>query len=412
MIPRADRTQVMGIVNVTPDSFSDGGDHADTDSAVRHGLALLDQGADILDVGGESTRPGSTRPSEAEELARVVPVVAELSARGAIVSVDTMRASVAAASAEAGARIINDVSGGLADPGMHAAVAGTDLAYVVMHWRGHGDRMHERAHYTDVVAEVRDEVATQVDRALAAGIGPERLIIDPGIGFATTRVHDWELLRHVDEFAALGYPVLIGASRKRFLGDLLAHDGDPRPPKSRDAATAAVTAWIAQRHIWAVRTHEVRAQRDVIAVMHALTGEGEPFPTPEAGAAALMAVFPPGLDRITLTGIVATGYHGVFPHEKRDGQKFGVDVTLGLDLSDAASTDDLAATVDYGVVAQQVCEVIEGEPYDLIESLAQRIADTCLDHDRVEAVDVTVHKPQAPIAVPFTDTTVRITRTR
>lgn len=264
----------MGIVNVTPDSFSDGGDHATVEAAVAHGRRLLGEGADMLDVGGESTRPGIARTEESEELRRVVPVVEELVGHGAVVSVDTMRASVARACAAAGATIINDVSGGLADPEMFAAVAEAGTAYVVMHWRGHSTEMDRRSRYDDVVAEVRAEVAEQVERAVAAGIDREDIIIDPGIGFAKTREQDWELLRRVEEFDVLGRPVLIGVSRKRFLGDVLAADRGPRSPKERDFATAAVTGWMAERDIWAVRTHEVRAQRDAIAVVRALRGEG------------------------------------------------------------------------------------------------------------------------------------------
>ncbi|QGF25170.1 dihydropteroate synthase [Raineyella fluvialis] len=264
----------MGIVNVTPDSFSDGGDHSDTASAVRHGLALLAEGADMLDVGGESTRPGIERTPEAEELRRVVPVVEELAARGAIVSVDTMRASVARATAAAGATIINDVSGGLADPQMYAAVAESGCAYVVMHWRGHSTEMDRHTGYTDVVGQVRDEIAERVELALAAGIAADDIIVDPGIGFAKTREQDWELLRQVGVLSGLGYPVLIGVSRKRFLGEVLAETRLAHTPKDRDFATAAVTGWMAERGIWAVRTHEVRAQRDAIAVVQALRGEG------------------------------------------------------------------------------------------------------------------------------------------
>lgn len=273
-IPSAPRTQVMGIVNVTPDSFSDGGEHATVEAAVAHGERLLAEGADMVDVGGESTRPGIARTEEDEELRRVIPVVRELAGRGAIVSVDTMRASVAAAAAAAGARIINDVSGGLADPEMFSAVAEAGTAYVVMHWRGHSTEMDRHSHYDDVVAAVRDEVAERVERAVAAGIARDDIIVDPGIGFAKTREQDWELLRRVEDFCSLGRPVLIGVSRKRFLGDMLAAEQGPRTPKDRDFATAAVTGWMAERDIWAVRTHEVRAQRDAIAVVRALRGDG------------------------------------------------------------------------------------------------------------------------------------------
>lgn len=261
------RTLVMGIVNVTPDSFSDGGDHFDTDAAIAHGRLLLAQGADILDVGGESTRPGAERPDEAEELRRVVPVVRALAAEGAVVSVDTMRANVARAVAEAGAAIINDVAGGLADEAMLPTVAELGLPYICMHWRGHGAVMNAAAVYDDVVAEVVGELEERVEACLGAGIERDRLILDPGFGFSKDVDHNWELMRHLDQVERMGFPLLVGVSRKRFLGDLLAEGGTPRPPKERDAATAAITTLMAERGIWAVRTHEVRDQRDAVEVV-------------------------------------------------------------------------------------------------------------------------------------------------
>lgn len=262
-----DRTLVMGILNVTADSFSDGGEFLVREAAVEHGRTLAAQGADIVDVGGESTRPGAERVSEADELARVVPVVRELADAGIVVSVDTMRASVAAASVEAGARWINDVSGGLADPAMLATVADTGAGYIAMHWRAHSVEMNERAVYRAVVHEVCSELAERRDAALAAGISPDKLVLDPGIGFAKTAEHNWELLRHLDALAALGHPILLGVSRKRFLGALLADADGPRPPKGRDAATLALAVLAAERGLWGVRTHEVRAHRDAIAVI-------------------------------------------------------------------------------------------------------------------------------------------------
>ena len=272
-IPRAPRTQVMGILNVTPDSFSDGGDYFDTAAAIEHGQRLLDEGADMIDVGGESTRPGTERTSEAEEMRRVLPVVEALAERGACLSVDTMRASVAAAAAAGGAAIINDVSGGLADPEMVDAVAESGCAYIVMHWRGHSTVMGERTHYEDVITDVCRETGEQVERALAAGIAPDNIITDPGIGFATTAGQNWQLLRGIEAFRRLGYPVLIAVSRKRFLGTLLAREGWQTTPKQRDYATAAITAWMAERGLWAVRTHSVRAQREAIAVVEELRKE-------------------------------------------------------------------------------------------------------------------------------------------
>jgi len=265
---------VMGVVNVTPDSFSDGGLYADTASAVAHGRQLLADGADILDVGGESTRPGATRPLVEEELDRVVPVITALSADGATVSVDTMRHEVATASLAAGARIVNDVSGGLADPEILRVVAGTGAMYVAMHWRAHADHMTDFANYDDaggVVRAVRDELAQRVDAVLAAGIGADRLVLDPGLGFAKHGEHNWQLLVELEPIKALGYPLLVGASRKSFLGTLLAEaDGTPRPVDGREAATTALSVVLAGEGVWGLRVHDVRSTSDALRVLQAL----------------------------------------------------------------------------------------------------------------------------------------------
>jgi dihydropteroate synthase len=265
---------VMGVVNVTPDSFSDGGLYADTASAVAHGRQLLADGADILDVGGESTRPGATRPLVEEELDRVVPVITALSADGATVSVDTMRHEVARAALGAGARIVNDVSGGLADPEILRVVADAGATYIAMHWRAHSDRMAEHATYDGpggVVAAVRDELAQRVEAALAAGIPADRLVVDPGLGFAKRAEHNWQLLAHLDAIASLGYPLLVGASRKSFLGTVLAGpDGTARGVDARDAATTALTVVLAQAGVWGLRVHDVRSNRDALRVLDAL----------------------------------------------------------------------------------------------------------------------------------------------
>ncbi|MGC3995702.1 MAG: dihydropteroate synthase [Propionicimonas sp.] len=260
----------MGILNVTPDSFSDGGEYLDLDAAVAHGLALHAEGADIVDVGGESTRPGALRADPRTERDRVVPVVEQLTAAGVPVSVDTMRADVAMAAVAAGAGLVNDVSGGLADPDMLAAVAGADVDYVAMHWRGHSDRMVGLASYADVVAEVCSELSDRLDAALAAGIAKDRIILDPGLGFAKTAAHNWELLRRLDTLATLGRPLLVGASRKRFLGELLADEDGPRPVREREDAGVAITALVAAQHVWGVRTHTARPHRDAIAAAHRL----------------------------------------------------------------------------------------------------------------------------------------------
>ena len=268
------RCGVMGIVNVTPDSFSDGGLWLDPGLAVAHGVELVAQGADIVDVGGESTRPGAVRVTREEELRRVLPVVRGLTAQGVTVSVDTMRAAVAEAAVEAGARIINDVSGGRSDPDMVPVAARTGVPFVVMHWRGQSASMDDLATYGDVVGEVIDEVERQMDAVVSGGVDPAQVIVDPGLGFAKGREDDWALLARLDAWHRLGRPVLVAASRKRFLGTLLADraTGELRPARARDAATAAVSALAAAQGAWAVRVPEVPATADAVRVEAALRG--------------------------------------------------------------------------------------------------------------------------------------------
>jgi dihydropteroate synthase len=270
-LPAPDRCLVMGVVNVTPDSFSDGGQWLDPAAAVAHGLRLAAEGADIVDVGGESTRPGARRVDEAEELRRISPVIAELAAAGVVVSVDTMRAGVAEVALGAGARMVNDVSGGLADPRMPRLAAGAGVPYVVTHWRGYGRDMQERAVYDDVVREVGAELRRRVDEVIAAGVDPSAVIVDPGIGFAKLPAHNWTLLTSLAEISRLGgdrpFPVLVGASRKSFLGSLLhGTDGEPRPAAGRDGATVAVSALAAAAGAWCVRVHAVAANADAVRV--------------------------------------------------------------------------------------------------------------------------------------------------
>jgi len=259
---------LMGVVNVTPDSFSDGGRWATTDAAIAHGRDLLRDGADILDIGGESTRPGATRPLVEEELGRVVPVIRALADDGATVSVDTMRAEVATEALAAGASVVNDVSGGLADPRILDVVADSDATYVCMHWRAHSDRMTDFAVYDGpggVLAAVRDELGERVDAARAAGVPDARIVLDPGLGFAKRPEHNWTLLAGIPVLQSLGFRVLVGASRKSFLGTLLAGaDGAPRPVDDREDATTALTVLLAQQRVWALRVHDVRASRDAL----------------------------------------------------------------------------------------------------------------------------------------------------
>jgi dihydropteroate synthase len=266
----------MGVVNVTPDSFSDGGRWVEPERAIAHGRELVRQGADILDVGGESTRPGATRPLVAEELDRVIPVITALAADGAVVSVDTMRAEVADAALAAGAVLVNDVSGGLADPEILDVAAARGAAYAAMHWRAHADTMQGRADYVDVVAEVLKELGARVEAALLAGIDRHRLAIDPGLGFAKTAEHNWALLAGLAELHSLGLPVLVGSSRKSFLGSLLADDeGQKRPVLDREDATTALTTLAAAAGAWCVRVHEVRANVDAVKVVSRWAAGGE-----------------------------------------------------------------------------------------------------------------------------------------
>ncbi|WP_190112543.1 dihydropteroate synthase [Streptomyces cinnamoneus] len=272
-LPEWGRCAVMGVVNVTPDSFSDGGHWFDTALAVKRGLELVAAGADLVDVGGESTRPGASRVDEDEELRRVVPVVRELAGEGVVVSVDTMRASVAEAAVEAGAALVNDVSGGLADPAMVPVVAAAGVPFVVMHWRGFSADMNSRAVYgPDVTGEVLAELRQRVDAVVDGGIDPGRLVVDPGLGFAKNAEHDLALVAGLGRFRReLDLPLLVAASRKRFLGRVLAGpEGDPPPARERDAATAAVSTLAAREGAWAVRVHEVRASADAVRVVRAV----------------------------------------------------------------------------------------------------------------------------------------------
>jgi dihydropteroate synthase len=368
----------MGVLNVTPDSFSDGGRYLDTGQALGHAREMWARGADLIDVGGESTRPGAHRVDAGTELARVLPVIRTLAGEGVALSVDTTRAAVAAAALDAGAQVINDVSGGRADPDMARVVADAGVPWVLMHWRGHSQDMHALAKYEDVVADVRSELLSRVDEALAAGVAESAIVLDPGLGFAKNAEHDWALLRGLDSLLSLGFPVLVGASRKRFLGRLLSEkDGTPPPPgRGGCGCTRSGRRWT--RSPWPPRGGRVRRMSD----------------------------------RITLTGLRVFGRHGVFEHEKRDGQEFVVDVTVWLDLGPAAASDDLTKTLHYGELAELAAGIVAGEPYDLIESVAGKIADEVLRDERLRAVEVTVHKPSAPIPLAFDDVAVTVRRER
>jgi len=261
------RTLVMGILNVTPDSFADGGRHFTTEDALKRAKEMIEEGVDIIDIGGESTKPGSDRVSESEEETRVLPVLEQVIPLGTDVSVDTTRSAIAAKAIKLGAKYVNDVSGGLADKEMYALIAKhPKVQYVIMHWRGHSKNMQDLATYKDVVKEVKEELEERVNSALEAGVDPDQIIIDPGIGFSKSAEHNWELLKNLDRLSLLGYPILIGASRKRFLGELTGNTN----PDEREAATLAITAAMAKQGVWGVRTHSVRPHRDVIATISAL----------------------------------------------------------------------------------------------------------------------------------------------
>lgn len=248
--------KIMGILNVTPDSFADGGRHDTYEKAVARGLEMISEGVDIIDIGGESTRPGAERVSAEEEQARVIPVIEKLSQTGIPISIDTMRAQTADKAIEAGASIVNDVSGGLADTAMHETVAELGCPYILMHWRGHSADMNSKAIYKDVVEEVISEIEIQISKAIQSGIARNNLIIDPGLGFAKEAEHNWEILRRIDEFTDLGYPVLIGGSRKRFLGG--------QTPDEREAATIDLTSSLLAKRIWAVRVHSVAPHKKLV----------------------------------------------------------------------------------------------------------------------------------------------------
>ena len=386
-------TEVWGILNVTPDSFSDGGRYVDAGAAIAHALRMRAQGADVIDVGGESTRPGAQPITPEQERERILPVIRELVREGVRVSVDTVHASTARAAIDAGAEIVNDVTAGQHDPAMLATVAELGASIVLMHSRGI-DVLAD-TDYDDVFGEVASHLIERCDAAEAAGIHRDRIIIDPGFGFSKGADDNWSLLAQLNGLTGLFLPILVGTSRKRFLGELLPEGADA---SERDAATAATSLLAAQAGAAAVRVHDVASTVAALRVHERVAGSGREH-TDE----------PP---TIRIDGIRATGYHGVLPEEREQGQQFSVDVDLSGDFGRAALTDALVDTVNYASVAERVVEVIEGEPVQLIETLAARIAEACVAFPLVENAFVTVHKPQAPIGVPFGDVTVTVSRSR
>lgn len=405
MIGEAKRPLVMGVVNVTPDSFSDGGDFFDIDAAIARGLKLAAEGADIVDIGGESTRPGASLVTPAEELRRVLPVVEALHAAGVAVSIDTIRAATARAAVAAGASIINDVSGGLHDPEMRRVAADTDATFIAMHWRGIPDPAHRRSEYGDVVAEIREDLARLAEAALAAGVAPERLVLDPGLGFDKTADQGWQLLAGLPRLAELGYPILVGASRKRMIFETLTRAGHADVSMAdRDFATAIVSALSMGVDAWGVRVHAVAPTvkaLDIAAAWHRALPTQRRRTTRSASNPS---------DRIALTGLEVFAHHGVFDFERERGQRFLIDVELAVDLRAAADDDDLARTVHYGELAEAIVAAVERDPVDLIETVAERVAEVALGFAAVAEARVTVHKPEAPIDATFADVSVTIVR--
>lgn len=412
-------TEVMGVLNVTPDSFSDGGKYVDATVAVLRGAQLMAQGATLVDVGGESTRPGSTPVSAAAEIARVLPVVTAFVAQGIPVSVDTMHAATAEAVVAAGASYINDVSGGLHDPEMFAVAAAASQTggtkFIIGHWRGVPDVAHERSAYGDVVVEVRDALVALAAKAVAAGVDPSHIILDPGLGFDKTDAQCWELLARLPELQSAGYPVLVGASRKRMLGQVLGGLPDQATVHAaecdtheRDLATAVVSGFAARAGAWGVRVHDVAATVQALAVESALQVAAAPV---SASAVATQLPDTLGLeDRITLTGLEVFAHHGVFDFERENGQRFYIDAEVSVNLHTAAAGDELGHTVHYGELADAIVEAVRRDPVDLIETVAERIAAVALSFAGVREARITVHKPDAPIAHPFSDVSVSVVR--
>ncbi|WP_232225403.1 dihydropteroate synthase [Leucobacter salsicius] len=411
--------EVMGVLNVTPDSFSDGGKYVDVETAVRRGEELMTQGASFVDVGGESTRPGSEPVSEDEEAARVLPVIRALVARGIPVSIDTIHASTAEAAANAGAGFINDVSGGTHDPRMCDVAAAASKAhgtkFIIGHWRGIPDLGHHRSDYTDVVTEVRDALTALAAQAIRAGVDPAHVVIDPGLGFDKTDAQCWQLLTRLPDLAATGYPVLVGASRKRMLGEMLgglpgavtAHI-DACETHERDLATSVVSAFAARAGAWGVRVHDVAGTTQALAVEAAWSAASQP--TTGSGLPAASTAEVGNGDRITLTGLEVFAHHGVFDFEREQGQKFLIDAEISVNLHAAAAGDALGQTVHYGELADAIVDAVKRDPVDLIETVAERVAAVALGFPSVREARITVSKPDAPIEHPFENVSVTVVR--
>jgi len=395
---------IIGVLNVTPDSFSDGGRYLSADDAIAHAHEMFAQGASIVDIGGESTRPGAAPVPLSVEQDRVMPVIRALAGAGLRTSIDTLHASTARQAVEAGVAFINDVSGGTHDPDMLTVAAEASATrgvhFIISHWRGIPDPQYLRSDYCDVVADVRDAIAERVERAVVAGVDRAHIIVDPGLGFDKTGAQGWRLLSELGVLRELGYPVLVGASRKRMIAEALAGpdgDGIATSPEERDLATAVVSALAAQSGVWGVRVHDVAGSAQALAVARAW---GAPVRDPH----------PPAEDRITLTGLEVFAHHGVFDFERAAGQRFTVDAEVSVDLRSAASSDELGRTVHYGELADAIVRAVARDPVDLIETVAERVAAVALGFAGVRRATVTVHKPDAPIDAEFADVAVTVVR--
>lgn len=403
-------TEIIGILNITPDSFSDGGKYMQFAAALAQAEAMLSAGATIIDIGGESTRPGSVRVTPEIEQQRIMPLVTELIKRGVTVSVDTINAATAAAVLDAGVHIINDVSGGLHDPEMYHTVAAAGAKYMLGHWRGFPDPAHKRSVYADVTGEVGKQLQQLANRAIAAGIKHENIILDPGMGFDKTAQQGWQILAELQQLIALGYPVMIGLSRKRMVNEALqqagiintANIGLESTMAIRDMGSAAGAVLASQAGVWGVRVHDVASTAAALAVQRAYHEVAKH--TVQKSLSQQTA------DKITLQGIEVYAHHGVFESERAAGQLFYIDAELTLSFSAAAAKDNIAATVDYGAVAAALHRAAAADPLNLLESLAERLAATALEFKGVSAVTITVHKPEAPITVPFSDVSFTVTR--
>jgi dihydropteroate synthase len=396
------RTHVMGILNVTPDSFFDGGRFADPEAALERGLEMVADGADVVDVGGESTRPGAEPVSADEEAARVLPVIEALAGKLSVpISIDTTKAGVAQAALDAGAVIVNDVSALRADVAMAGVVARSGAGVVLMHMLGEPRTMQKDPRYRDVVADVSRALAGWAGDAEAAGIEHDRIVVDPGIGFGKTLEHNLLLLRHIDALGALEYPVLVGPSRKSFMGLALG-----LPAEERLEATAGAVAWCVAQGAHLVRVHDVKEMVRVVRMVEAIRdagGAGRPGPprtTAEGG------------DRIVVRGLTVFGYHGVRPREREEGQHFVVDLEAYLDLRPGSASDRLGETLDYSELARRAAGIVAGERYDLIEALAERLASMVLEHPAVRRTVIRVAKPEALKGLDVGEVFVEIERER